>query len=143
MLLKLRLIKDFHEVPATGHPGWSKTLELLSRQYYWPRIHKDLDRFLRNCHTYWRSRTFQYAPLGILRPLPIPYRGACCHILMDFITGLLLSNGFNAILVIVCQLMKMWYFIPCQDTCTAEQLAELYARYIFPLHGLPRTIISN
>ena len=34
MPLKLRLIKDFHEVPAVGHPGWSKTLELLLRQYY-------------------------------------------------------------------------------------------------------------
>ena len=43
MLLKLRLIKDFHEVPAAGHPGQLKTLELLSRQYYWPRMHKDVD----------------------------------------------------------------------------------------------------
>ncbi len=45
MPLKLWLIKDFHEAPAAGHPGQSKTLELLSRQYYWPRMHKDVDRF--------------------------------------------------------------------------------------------------
>ena len=38
MLLKLRLIKDFHEVPAAGHPSRAKMLELLSRQYYWPRM---------------------------------------------------------------------------------------------------------
>ena len=37
----------------------------------------------------------------------------------------------------------MWHFIPCQDTYTAEQLAELYARQIFQLHGLPKTIISD
>ena len=43
MPLKLRLIKDFHEVPAAGHPGQSKTLKLLLRQYYWPRRHKDVD----------------------------------------------------------------------------------------------------
>ena len=34
MPLKLHLIKDFHEVPAAGHPSRSKTLELLPRQYY-------------------------------------------------------------------------------------------------------------
>ena len=62
---------------------------------------------------------------------------------MDFITGLPWSNGFNAILIVVCRLTKMRYFIPCQDTCTAEQLAELYAHHIFRLHGLPKTIISD
>ena len=78
MPLKLRLIKDFHEVPAAGHPGWSKTLELLSRQYYWPKMHKDVDRFLHNCHTCQRLRTSRHAPFGILRPLLIPDGGAWC-----------------------------------------------------------------
>ena len=62
---------------------------------------------------------------------------------MDFITGLPYSNGFNVILVVVCRLTKMRHFIPCRDTCPAEQLAELYARHIFRLHGLPKTIISD
>jgi len=44
--LKLRLIQDFHDTPAAGHPGRSKTLELLARQYYWPKIHKDVDQYL-------------------------------------------------------------------------------------------------
>ena len=34
MPLKLRLIRDFHETPAAGHLGQSKTLELLARHYY-------------------------------------------------------------------------------------------------------------
>ena len=143
MPLKLHLIKDFHEVPAAGHPGRSKTLELLLRQYYWPRMHKDVDRFLRNCHTCQRSRTSRHAPFRILRPLPIPDGGGWRHISMDFITSLPWSNGFNAILVVVCRLTKMRHFIPCWDTCTAEQLAELYAYHIFRLHGLPKTIISD
>jgi len=29
--LKLRLIQDFHDTPTAGHPGRSKTLELLAR----------------------------------------------------------------------------------------------------------------
>ena len=143
MPLKLRLIKDFHEVPAAGHPGRSKTLELLSRQYYWPRMHKNVDRLLHNCHTCQRSRTSRHAPFGILRPLPIPNGGAWRHISMDFITGLPWSNEFNAILVVVCRLTKMRHFIPCRDTRTVEQLTELYACHIFRLYRLPKTIISD
>ena len=88
MPLKLPLIQDFHKTPAAGHPGRAKTLELLSQQYYWPRMHKDVDRFLRNCHTCQRSRTSRHAPFGILRPLPMP-DPAWRHVSMDFVIGLL------------------------------------------------------
>ena len=37
----------------------------------------------------------------------------------------------------------MRHLIPCRNTCTAEQLADLYARHIFWLHGLPESIISD
>ena len=37
----------------------------------------------------------------------------------------------------------MRHFIPCRDTCTAEQLANLYAHHIFRLHGLPKMIVSD
>ncbi|TKA50332.1 hypothetical protein B0A49_13656, partial [Cryomyces minteri] len=37
--LRLRLIQDCHNPPAAGHPGRSKTFELLSREYYWPNMH--------------------------------------------------------------------------------------------------------
>ena len=106
MPLKLRLIRDFHETPAAGHPGRSKTLELLSRHYYWLKMYKEVDRFVRNCHTYQRARTSRHAPFGVLRPMPIP-DGTWRHISMDFIVGLLWSNGYNAILVVVCRLTKM------------------------------------
>ena len=142
MPLKLRLIQDFHEMPAAGHPGRSKTPELLARQYYWPKLHKDVDQFLRNCHTCQCSRTSRHVSFAVLRPLPIP-NAAWHHISMDFITGLPWSNGCNAVLVVVCRLTKMRHFIPRRDTCTAEQLADLYARHIFRLHGLPESIISD
>ena len=142
MLLKLRLIRDLHEMPAAGHPGRSKTLELLAWHYYWLKMYKEVDRFVRNCYTCQRARTSRHAPFGVLCPMPIP-DGAWHHILMDFIVSLPWLNGYNAILVVVCRLTKMQHFIPYRDTCTAEQLADLYVRNIFCLHGLPKTVISD
>ena len=38
--LKLDIIKEFHDSPLSGHPGRIKTLELLSRYYFWPKAPK-------------------------------------------------------------------------------------------------------
>jgi len=62
---------------------------------------------------------------------------------MDFITRLPWSNGFNAILIVVCRLTKMHHLILYRDTYTAEQLADLFVRHVFHLHGLPESIISD
>ena len=62
---------------------------------------------------------------------------------MDFIVGLPWSNSYNAILIVVYRLTKMRHFIPYRDTCTVEQLADLYAWNIFCLHGLPKTVASD
>ena len=140
--LRLRIMEDHHSSAVAGHPGRSKTLELICRTYYWPKMHQDVDRFVRNCHTCQRSRTSRHAPYGITRPLPIPER-AWQDVSLDFVVGLPWSEGFNAVLVVVCRLTKMRHLIPCRDSCTAENLADLYLRNVARYHGLPKTIISD
>ena len=47
---------------------------------------------------------------------------------MDFITGLPLSEGKNAILTVICRLTKERHYIPCStddEGTTAEKTAEL------------------
>jgi hypothetical protein len=62
---------------------------------------------------------------------------------MDFITHLEPSRGYDAIFVIVDRLTKMRHFIPCKGTCNAEEVARLYVRHVWKLHGLPLTIVSD
>jgi len=140
--LRLEILRYHHDNPAAGHPGRSKTLELISRRYFWPSIRKDVDRYVANCHPCQRSRTGRHAPFGTLRPLPIPVR-PWEDISMDFITGLPWSDGFNAVWVVVDRLSKMRHFIPCRDTCTAVELADLFVNHVFRLHGIPKTAISD
>jgi hypothetical protein len=72
--LKLHLLQQHHDVPAAGHPGRSKTLEYLCRNYTWPKMRTDIDRYTRNCHTCQCTKPSRHAPFGVLRPLPIPDR---------------------------------------------------------------------
>jgi hypothetical protein len=41
--LQLRLIREYHDTLLAGHPGRSKTFDLLSRWYYWKTMRKQVD----------------------------------------------------------------------------------------------------
>jgi hypothetical protein len=63
---------------------------------------------------------------------------------MDFIVKLPLSNGFDSILTITDHnCTKAAIFIPCNETITAEGVAELYLQHVFKRFGLPQKIISD
>ncbi len=139
---KLQIMREAHSNRAAGHPGRCKTLELVTRTHFWPKMRWDVEQFVKHCHTCQRSRTSRHAPIGILRPLPIP-DGPWKDLSIDFVTGLPWSDGYNAILVVTCRLTKMHHLIHCRDTTTAEQLAELFLEHVFRLQGLPRSIVSD
>jgi transposase InsO family protein len=62
---------------------------------------------------------------------------------MDFITHLPNNYGYDAILVVIDRLTKMKHFIYCKKTCNSKEIARLYVKYIWKLHNLPRTIVSD
>ena len=63
---------------------------------------------------------------------------------MDFIVGLSnTSQHHDSIWVIVDRLTKTAHFIPVHTTYKANKYAEVYLDRIVPLHGVPKTIISD
>ena len=85
--LRLHIMYNHHPSPVAGHPGRSKTIELISREFYWTKMHKDIDRSVRNCHTCQRSRILRHALFGITQPLAIP-KCAWEDVSMDYVVGL-------------------------------------------------------
>jgi hypothetical protein len=65
-------------------------------------------------------------------------------ITLDFITKLPTSEEHDTILTITdhdCS--KVALFFPCKETITAEEVAELYTKHIFPHYGIPCKVISD
>ncbi|KAH0609145.1 uncharacterized protein H6S33_001373 [Morchella sextelata] len=125
--LKLRILQLYHDAASAGHPGREKTFELVSRDYYWPLMRNYIARYIRNCHTYQRSKPNTHGKLGVLRPLPIPEQ-PWQEVSMDFVTGLPESEGYDAIMVVVDRLTKMRHLLPCNTTVNSEDVTQLYLR---------------
>ena len=62
---------------------------------------------------------------------------------MDFITGLPTVQGKDCIYVVIDRLTKYTHFFAISAHYTTAQVAELFFKEIFRLHGLPKTIIND
>lgn len=98
--------------------------------------------YVRSCDTCARSKNARHKPFGMLLPLPLPHR-PWTAISMDFIVKLPRSRSFDSVLVVVDRFTKMAHFIPCKESCTSAELANLVFAHVFKLHGLPDSIVSD
>ena len=81
-------------------------------------------------------------PTGLLHPLHIPVQ-KWESISMDFITGLPKVFGKDCIFVVVDWLTKFDHLFVVTGTFTAAQVAKLFFKEVFRLHGLPKSIVSD
>ncbi|KAF8692091.1 hypothetical protein RHS03_08657, partial [Rhizoctonia solani] len=134
--LKECLLKEFHNSPLAGHPGQQRTLELLSRNYWWPGMKLSTKEWVECCPTC-QANCRAHAPVIALKPLevpPFPFH----TISYNFITAFPKSNRHNAILVVIDSFSKFGHFIPTSKKVTAKGLADLFITHIWKLHGLPQ-----
>ena len=140
-----QLIREAHDLPASGHPGMNRTLDLLRRSYCWPKMRTTIKRYIRNCYVCRRSKAPRDRINGLLKPLPIPEQ-RWLDISMDFVTGVPQSDGNNAILTVIDRLSKERHYIPCwsgDGGTSTEQTVKLLLLWVFRTHGLPRSIVSD
>ena len=65
------------------------------------------------------------------------------HISVDFIIKLPLAQGYNAILVVYDRFSKITDSIATTEKTSVEKLVRLFRDYIWKLHRLLESIISN
>jgi len=140
--IKLQIFESRHDSPLAGHFGQEKTYSLISRDFYWPGMTRDVKDYVSRCYDCNRNKSSNHKKFGLLQPLPIP--PLPWHSLsMDFISQLPLSNNHDAILVIVDRFSKMSLFIRTKTTCTSSDLADLFVEHVFLKHCLPDNIVSD
>lgn len=139
---RLDVMTIFHDSPSAGHFGVQKTVDLIKRSYWWPKLTPYVTEYIKSCETCARSKAPNHSQYGFLHSLPIP-EGPWVSISMDFIVDLPPSDHHTAILVVVDRFTKMAHFIPCAKAVSASKTVSLFMDHIFRLHGLPKEIVSD
>ena len=141
--LKAMIAQANHSVPLAGHPGPEKTIELIKRRFYWPKMDEWIKEYVQSCNECQQHKARRGKTQPPLEPLAIP-EGPWEHITMDFITGLPeVESGENAILTVVDKFSKMAIFIPCKDTTDSKETANLLIKYVYSKHGIPKRVTTD
>ncbi|GBG76404.1 hypothetical protein CBR_g22152 [Chara braunii] len=91
---------------AIGRFGYKKTATNLLQRLWWPTMMRDAQLYVETCQVCQRDKPRTQAPLGLLKPLPIPERPGE-SLSMDFMDTLITSkSGMRHIFVIVDRFSK-------------------------------------
>jgi transposase InsO family protein len=137
-----RIVALCHDTRIAGHAGRWKTLELVSRNYWWPQMSRYIGKYVSTCDLCLRTKAQRRFPVGELHPLPVPST-PWETVSVDFIVELPESSGHDAVMVVVDSVTKRAHFAPTLTTVTASGTARLFLQHVWRHHGLPRKVVSD
>ena len=140
--LRVEIIWLHHNVPAAEHGGRWKTVKLVTRNYWWPGVTRDVGKYVEGCDLCQRMKNRTEEPAGKLK-LSEVLQKTWTHLTVDFITKLLVVAGKDVILVVCDRLSKMTHFMATKEGTSVEELARLFRDNVWKLHGLPKSVVSD
>ena len=153
--LRKSIIQLNHDSEFAGHLGIDKTVDLILRNYFWPKMRQDIAGYIKHCTICRTKKDDRHAPYGkaVRAPIPdLPWQ----EIQMDFITDLPVKNRSTNIgcdenlvqrggCILVCsdKLTKMIHLMGFRHLPSAKETANTFLKEIYRLHGFPISITTD
>jgi hypothetical protein len=138
----LEIAESEHDSKVAGHFAQKKTLKLITRNFYWPKMEEWINEYVRTCDTCQCMESPRHTKFGLLQPLELSY-SPWESTSVDVIVALPKSESHTQIMVVVDRFSKMAHFIALKETAIAKDVANAFLKEVWKLHGLPESIISD
>ena len=123
--LRAEIIQLHHDILVAGYRGRWKITELVTRNYWWPGVIRDIGKYTEGCDIYQRMKNRTEEVAGKLKLSKMPEK-LWTHLMVDFITKLPLVAGKDTILVVCNRLSKITHFVAMIEGTIAKGLARLF-----------------
>ena len=138
---------SYHDSPASGHWGGSRTASMLKRSHVFTNLRRKVKAYVRSCDVCQRAKADCHLPRGHVQNLENPVK-KWESISMDFVSfpPTRLTDGdreYDKILTVTDSATKMVTLIMCQSTWSAAQVAERFFWEVIRYRGVPRSIVSD
>jgi len=97
--LRAEVIWLYHSTPVGEHGRQWKMVELVTRNFWWPRMTTEIKQYMEGCNLCQRNKNRTEPPVGKLMPNTAPEK-PWMHITADFIVKLPLTRKYDSILVV-------------------------------------------
>jgi hypothetical protein len=141
---KRTILHQYHNNPTAGHPGRDNTITLVKRHHNWIGMDTWIRKYVEGCVVCQQNKNLPKKATPEYR-IPVPITATPFKVIvMDLITQLPPSNGYDAILTIVDHgCTRAALFLPCKTMITGAEIATLYFNNVYRWFGLPKHIISD
>ena len=139
---RLKILEMGHDNIVAGHFGVSKTLKRIAKNFYWPKLKKDIKWYVRTCHQCQLvGKPNKKIPLAPLIPIPVtkePFR----EIVLDVVGPLpRTKSGYNHMLTIMDHTSRYPEAIPLRSI-KANKVVEVLMQF-FTKFGMPECIQTD
>jgi hypothetical protein len=127
--IRTTIIAETHHELA--HLGTQKTYHHIAPHCYWPKIFKDVEKYVQTCPDYQVNKQPTTKPAGVAHVLPIPDR-PWQSVAIDFIGPITASQGYPNIMVIMDRFSGFLLCFPLKKKFSAVDVADTF---LFTFYG--------
>ena len=136
-----KLLHLEHYPKTTGHPGISRMLRTIRRNYFWPSMAADVVRTVKQCDTCSRNRVNLSKRTNPLKLFPA--NAPLESVAMDILGPLSKTrHGNRFLLVIADRYTKITRTVPLR-TITALTVAQAFCEHWVYIYGPPVSLLSD
>ena len=132
--IKHEILWIWHKHKVGGHRGRDEMTRQINRHYFWLKARPWIKQYVKGCTVCQQNKNLMHKTHTPLYKITVPENAPpFTQIMMDLITGLPKSRGFNSILTIVDhRCSRGTVFLPSHSTITGPQIAQLYYQNVYP-----------
>ena len=128
-----------HEHPLSGHFGQEKTRDKLLQYYWWPKMERYINHYVRSCEQCQRIKSpTQSEPLQSITPIGTMRKWG-----IDMVGPLPRTQNGNEWLVVAIDYLTKWPEAKAVKDKRAETIATFVTDEIICRHGVPNELTSD
>lgn len=137
-----QIISQCHDIPTSGHFGFYKTIKKITENFYWPKMRKDVFKYIRNCDICHSQKMPNSAPMGFMgteRKISMPFQ---C-IFLDFLGPYPRSPRGNTHAIVVSDYFTKYILVKPIRAATAKALISFIENEVFLIYGVSQFIVCD
>jgi hypothetical protein len=138
---RIEVLRRYHDELTSAHLGLNRCLHQIKKRFYWPRMARFVQNYIRACQSCQARKGVADKPAGLLQCIRVmrPFQ----RVGMDLLGPFPLSKKGNRQIVVAIDYLTKWAEVKAMPSGTAIDVAEFFVEQIFIRHGAPEQLITD
>lgn len=131
-----------HDDPTSAHFGISKTIARITELYYWPKLGRDVKKYVSNCLICGQQKSSNLARPGLMgsyKKISFPFQ----LISLDLLGPLPRSKNGNQHLLVVTDWFTKYVIVHPMRNATAKEVVKFVENHVFLVFGASKILIVD